>query len=39
MEVNCLDGNMGENFICLIERRLDNVVYCMGFVIIRSFVR
>ena len=33
------DGNTGENLITLIERRLDNVVYRMGFATTRRFAR
>lgn len=32
-------GNAGENFIKLLERRLDNVVYRMGFATTRRFAR
>lgn len=39
VEANRLDGNTGENLICLIERRLDNVVYRMGFATTRRFAR
>lgn len=39
MEANRLDGNTGENLIRLIERRLDNVVYRMGFATTRSSAR
>lgn len=38
-EANRLDGNTGENLIRLIERRLDNVVYRMGFASTRRFAR
>ncbi|MDU7693701.1 MAG: 30S ribosomal protein S4 [Helicobacter sp.] len=38
-ESNRLDGNTGENLINLIERRLDNVVYRMGFATTRRFAR
>lgn len=38
-EANRLDGNTGENLIKLIERRLDNVVYRMGFATTRRFAR
>lgn len=38
-EANRLDGNTGENLIRLIERRLDNVVYRMGFATTRRFAR
>ncbi|MDR3178264.1 MAG: 30S ribosomal protein S4 [Campylobacteraceae bacterium] len=33
------DGNTGENLIALIEQRLDNVVYRMGFATTRRFAR
>jgi len=33
------DGNTGENLITLIEQRLDNVVYRMGFASTRAFAR
>ncbi|GAA9471590.1 30S ribosomal protein S4 [Helicobacter pylori] len=39
VEANRLDGNTGENLIRLIERRLDNVVYRMGFATTRSSAR
>lgn len=39
VEANRLDGNTGENLIRLIERRLDNVVYRMGFATTRRFAR
>ncbi len=38
-DANRMDGNTGENLIALIERRLDNVVYRMGFATTRSFAR
>lgn len=38
-EANRLEGNTGENLIRLIERRLDNVVYRMGFATTRRFAR
>ncbi|WP_163534455.1 30S ribosomal protein S4 [Helicobacter suis] len=38
-EANRMEGNTGENLICLLERRLDNVVYRMGFASTRSFAR
>ncbi len=38
-EANRLDGNTGENLITLIETRLDNVVYRMGFATTRRFAR
>jgi small subunit ribosomal protein S4 len=34
-----MPGNDGENFIKLLERRLDNVVYRMGFATTRRFAR
>ena len=37
VEANRLEGNTGENLIKLIERRLDNVVYRMGFATTRRF--
>ena len=39
VEANRLQGNTGENLIKLIERRLDNVVYRMGFASTRRFAR
>lgn len=33
------DGNTGINLVLLIERRLDNVVYRMGFATTRRFAR
>ena len=39
VEANRLEGNTGENLIKLIERRLDNVVYRMGFATTRRFAR
>ena len=39
VEANRLEGNTGENLIKLIERRLDNVVYRMGFPTTRRFAR
>lgn len=39
VEANRLEGNTGENLIRLIERRLDNVVYRMGFATTRRFAR
>lgn len=39
VEANRLDGNIGENLIRLIEQRLDNVVYRMGFATTRRFAR
>lgn len=38
-EANRQDGNTGENLIRLIESRLDNVVYRMGFATTRRFAR
>jgi len=34
-----MKGNTGENLLCLLERRLDNVVYSMGFGASRSAAR
>ncbi len=34
-----MEGNTGENLIVLLERRLDNVVYRMGFASTRRFAR
>ena len=34
-----MEGNTGENLIALLERRLDNVVYRMGFATTRAFAR
>jgi len=34
-----MGGNTGENLIVLLERRLDNVVYRMGFATTRAFAR
>ena len=39
VEANRLEGSTGENLIKLIERRLDNVVYRMGFATTRRFAR
>ncbi len=39
VEANRLDGNTGENLVRLIECRLDNVVYRMGFATTRRFAR
>ena len=39
VEANRLEGNTGENLIQLIERRLDNVVYRMGFATTRRNAR
>jgi small subunit ribosomal protein S4 len=36
---NRMEGNTGENFLLLIEQRLDNVVYRMGFATTRRFAR
>ncbi len=38
-EANRQDGNTGENLIRLLENRLDNVVYRMGFATTRRFAR
>jgi small subunit ribosomal protein S4 len=38
-EANREEGNVGENLIALLERRLDNVVYRMGFATTRRFAR
>ncbi len=38
-DANKMDGNTGANLITLLERRLDNVVYRMGFATTRSFAR
>ena len=38
-EANRQEGNTGENLIKLLERRLDNVVYRMGFATTRRFAR
>lgn len=38
-EANRLEGNTGSNLITLLERRLDNVVYRMGFATTRNFAR
>jgi small subunit ribosomal protein S4 len=38
-EANKKAGNTGENLIFLLERRLDNVVYRMGFASTRNFAR
>jgi small subunit ribosomal protein S4 len=38
-EANRQEGNTGENLIRLLERRLDNVVYRMGFASTRKFAR
>lgn len=39
IEANRQDGNTGENLIRLLETRLDNVVYRMGFATTRRFAR
>ncbi len=38
-EANRMEGNTGENLIKLLEQRLDNVVYRMGFATTRRFAR
>jgi len=38
-EANRLDGNTGELLVQLLEQRLDNVVYRMGFATTRAFAR
>ncbi|OPX27329.1 MAG: 30S ribosomal protein S4 [Campylobacteraceae bacterium 4484_166] len=38
-EASRLDGNTGENLMTLIEKRLDNVVYRMGFATTRANAR
>ncbi len=38
-EANRMEGNTGANLIKLLERRLDNVVYRMGFATTRRFAR
>ncbi len=38
-EANRIEGNTGENLIKLLEQRLDNVVYRMGFATTRRFAR
>ncbi len=38
-EASRLEGNTGENFLKLLERRLDNVVYRLGFATTRRFAR
>ena len=38
-EANRIEGNTGANLIRLIEQRLDNVVYRMGFATTRRFAR
>lgn len=39
IEASRIEGNTGENLIRLIEQRLDNVVYRMGFATTRRFAR
>ncbi len=38
-DANRMEGNTGANLISLIERRLDNIVYRMGFATTRAFAR
>ncbi len=38
-DANRMDGNTGANLITLLERRLDNAVYRMGFATTRNFAR
>ncbi|MDQ1341132.1 MAG: small subunit ribosomal protein [Campylobacterota bacterium] len=38
-EANRMEGNTGANFLLLLEQRLDNVVYRMGFATTRAFAR
>jgi small subunit ribosomal protein S4 len=38
-EANRQEGNTGENLVALLETRLDNVVYRMGFATTRRFAR
>jgi len=38
-EASRRDGNTGENLIALLEQRLDNIVYRMGFATTRAFAR
>ncbi len=38
-DANRMEGNTGANLITLLERRLDNAVYRMGFATTRSFAR
>ncbi len=38
-EANRMEGNTGENLVKLLEQRLDNVVYRMGFASTRRFAR
>lgn len=39
MQASRMDGNTGENLVVLLEKRLDNVVYRMGFASTRRFAR
>lgn len=39
LKANAMDGNTGENLINLLEKRLDNVLYRMGFATTRNFAR
>lgn len=39
IKANRMEGNTGENLIRLLEKRLDNVVYRMGFATTRNFAR
>ena len=38
-EASRMKGNTGENLLCLLERRLDNVAYSLGFGVSRSSAR
>lgn len=38
-KANRMDGNTGENLVMLLESRLDNIVYRMGFASTRRFAR
>lgn len=38
-EAGRMKGNTGENLLCLLERRLDNVAYSLGFGVSRSAAR
>lgn len=38
-EASRMKGNTGENLLCLLERRLDNVAYSLGFGVSRSAAR
>jgi small subunit ribosomal protein S4 len=38
-DANKMEGNTGSNLVLLLERRLDNVVYRMGFATTRAFAR